>query len=266
MLRWAHAMRLPTRAPLVLVFVNIGYWSTFVNWLVMLAQHVDMSVASRVGVVCLDSNVSTRLKEIGAAPCFPAHERHEVAWDQRLSNIWSLRLLILRELLVAGYGVILSDADALWMTDARTYYYEAVSSDIDVVSSRANFPPIVNSIWGATLCMGFIVFRPSVATALLLEHAVARCGDTCDDQTSVNDVLLDTARLRWNPTPLNGSADSQAIGVGLLDNQTTIRVRLLSSREVPRWGGECSKRGSCNQWRCCGGLSERWVSRCGDGR
>lgn len=89
------------------------------------------------------------------------------------------------------------------------------------------------------MCMGFISFKPTVASQRLLRGMAARCSSTCDDQKVVNLVLLQEANLSW--AGASGLALEQlkttdahaAHGHGWF-NATRIRVTLLPSSDVER--------------------------------
>lgn len=225
---WVRGLKLPRGEPVVLVFINIDYWGTYINWLSTTAQHMGSALSSRVATACFDVESIARLEEIGASPCLNVKASTN-------NERWAARLRLIKELLHSGHGVILSDADALWIGDAREFYYKGIKDGSDIVASRATFPAEVQSAWGATLCMGFIAFQPSAANRALLGHVVHACGDRCDDQMVLNKVLLHSAQLRWNTTVSDNGPT--AMGVGDLDNQK-LSVTLLTSHAVRR---QCSQ-------------------------
>lgn len=126
--------------------------------------------------------------------------------------------------------------DALWVGDARRFYYAAARGGVDVVASRATFPADTLHAWGASLCMGLIAFLPSAAARALVRRAAEKCGllaDGCDDQKLVNEELLRTARVHWDPSRLARNGP-KATGAGRLGNRTDIKLWLLPSSDVRR--------------------------------
>ncbi|CAM9763628.1 unnamed protein product [Scytosiphon promiscuus] len=95
-----------------------------------------------------------------------------------------------------GNGRMLSASDAFGQSGDGAWRQEQSAGgsnwldirDSDVVASRGSYPRILGKEWGATMCMGFVLFRAgnvaSMATFLsFMEDLVMKTGD---DQVSVN--------------------------------------------------------------------------------
>ena len=75
-------------------------------------------------------------------------------------DLWKTRVRVVSCLLEEGYDVIMPDSDALWLGDSIKYISLSSSS---VIASRGSFPRGIGIKWGATICMGFIMFRATGA-------------------------------------------------------------------------------------------------------
>jgi len=220
----ARAMRTD---PIVATFVGMSYWPMAVNFLAALARTHSPTLLTRVALVCLDDHVASHLEEIGA-PCL-AHERLDNNNSSNSSSIytlWSRRLRLARLLTSHGLGVIFSDLDAIWMADATTLYHRY---DASVIASRGSFPASAAEAWGAALCMGFIMFKPTPGGVVLLSELVAACGAACHDQITINEVLLHQARMGWAPQRMHalrrghGRLHGTGVSVVLLPHATVDR-------------------------------------------
>jgi hypothetical protein len=231
--KWVRQRNLVDAEPLVVVFVDEKYWPVLLNFFIFLSA-LDGALPAKVGTVCLDAAVEDRLRNVGAPPCL-VPSTHGSA-NKTLSALWAFRVRLASCLLKMGTGLIFSDADALWIRDAREYFRSGVA---DVLASRGTYPDRVRERWGQTLCMGFILFKPTVASQRLLRRMAARCSSTCDDQNVVNLVLLQEANLSWAGASglvlkqLKVTDAHAAHGQGWFGT-TPIRVTLLPSSDVER--------------------------------
>lgn len=88
----------------------------------------------------------------------------------------------------AGHDVIVSDADALWLADPMKDFSLPGVIDSSIVASRGKFPSEVGLVWGATMCMGFILFRTTASRAAMREFVAvmnALVLEKRDDQIAV---------------------------------------------------------------------------------
>ncbi|CAN0406316.1 unnamed protein product [Ectocarpus sp. 12 AP-2014] len=88
-------------------------------------------------------------------------------------DIWVLRVRVLSCLAEAGYDVIMSDADALWLADPMKDFSLPGVIDSSIVASRGKYPTAVGNLWGSTMCMGFILFRATANRAAMGEFVAA---------------------------------------------------------------------------------------------
>lgn len=62
-------------------------------------------------------------------------------------------------LLEAGWDVLLSDSDALWLFDPIANMKLEGLENADIITQRGSYPALQNDEWGVTMCMGFAFFR-----------------------------------------------------------------------------------------------------------
>jgi hypothetical protein len=87
----------------------------------------------------------------------------------------------------AGYSVVMSDADAVWLRDPMPYLREA-----DVAFQRIVYhPPEIAMLWGFAACGGFISFRCGQKTAAFLERLMDENRLMFCDQVAMNLTLLE---------------------------------------------------------------------------
>ena len=111
---------------------------------------------------------------------------------QSHKDVWKARVRVLSCLVTEGYNVIMSDSDALWLRDPMKYTGLPAVSGSSVIPSRGSFPHRLGSLWGSTICMGFIMFRATGAAMNTFQAAVERIVlETGDDQVAVNRAALE---------------------------------------------------------------------------
>ena len=188
---------------IVLAFADKGYRDTALNWIASLEA---VGVTNYV-LVCLDAEShvfyqqvgvpSVRLPEPSACADISAADASvtrisEQQREVRLSIVWLRRIMIVSRLLNAGIDVVLSDVDAVWVSNAlsfleggsreirspvlnSSYGKSNERSDGDsgelplIVASRGQWPQGCAQKWGATLCMGWIALKAQHPVTCLLD-------------------------------------------------------------------------------------------------
>ncbi len=221
----------------VLVFCNSSYRPILDNWLCNAEGTGDQPL-----VICaLDEELAADMADAGFNTC-------HVPWSGNLSELWRLRLRVIRELLAAGFNVIHSDADAVWKQDPISIVDDI---DADIVASQGTvWPRTTLAAWGHVLCFGFIGFRATPATLNVIDRLVAAAEDPeirFDDQKALNELLTEIGmewdapdggyQLHLNDTPFV-CHDQSILGSGVLEDGTPIRVGLLPHRQVQRLPNE----------------------------
>jgi hypothetical protein len=90
-------------------------------------------------------------------------------------------------LVKAGYSVVLSDADAVWLRDPMPYLRDA-----DLAFQRIVYhPPAIATQWGFAACGGFISFRSGPRATAFLARCVDEQRSLFCDQVAINLALLE---------------------------------------------------------------------------
>ncbi len=98
----------------------------------------------------------------------------------------ALKFPVARFLVNAGYSVIFSDADAVWLRDPRPYI-----AGTDIAFQRIDHHPgAISRLWGFAACTGFIGFAPNPETASFLDSCVEQHHAFHSDQVALNAALL----------------------------------------------------------------------------
>ncbi|CAM9225444.1 unnamed protein product [Ectocarpus sp. 8 AP-2014] len=106
-------------------------------------------------LMCLDDDSVHFFESSMGIHCLPLSGLNISSHEQ----IWVLRVRVVSCLVEAGHDVIMSDADALWLADPMNDFSLPGVIDSSIVASRGKKPKEVGKVWGATMCMGFILFR-----------------------------------------------------------------------------------------------------------
>ena len=91
--------------PIVISCATNSYWPLLLNFLARV-ERLDAALPGRIGFVCLDRAIASRLKQIGAAPCLL---QDDLNVSDSLQPLWQRRLWIARNLTAHGFGIIFSD-------------------------------------------------------------------------------------------------------------------------------------------------------------
>ncbi|CBJ32319.1 Acetyltransferase (isoleucine patch superfamily protein) [Ectocarpus siliculosus] len=121
----------------------------------------------------------------------------------------------------AGHDVIMSDADALWLADPMKDFSLPGVVGSSIVASRGSVPTDVGHVWGATICMGFILFRTTASRVAMREFVTvmnALVLEEKDDQIAVNIAARDLG-IVWNEEDSDMRyTESTGFGVGFIDS------------------------------------------------
>lgn len=177
------------KPPLILQLVNERYLKMEENFLLVMKQNSPERISSMY-IVCADDESAATLDAVFGISC--------VILDgiTSIRSIWVTRTKIMICLLEGGYDVLLSDNDALWLSDPIP---DLRAIDGNIVIQRGVVPvQYRDPVYGLTMCMGFGLFRAGGEGMQrfleVVEEAVNECGD---DQVAVNKAasLLD---VKWD--------------------------------------------------------------------
>ena len=157
--------------------------------------------------ICSDEESSSLMKENGfSCTTYPFAESDLLAKQKNYGEIHfpnkkavftvSLKLAVAAEYLKAGYTVLYSDVDAIWLKDPLT---ALAPIDADFLFQPGSFPDKVKALWGFSVCTGFFLMRPSPQTIEFADAVHAKFDG--DDQRTLNDVLRENYDLHWSLRP-----------------------------------------------------------------
>ena len=152
----------------VIVFVDHKQIETYLNWETYYKKLDCHANLSYLDVICLDAISDSRLRAVGRRCASKSVFLNSHDARNRLTEIWLTRMLIIRQYLVEGESVIISDLDAFWFLDPLPTLEKIVGSE--VVASRAWWPWQLSKQWGASVCMGFAYFKAGPFGVDLFSH------------------------------------------------------------------------------------------------
>lgn len=186
-------------------------------------------------IVCLDEESAKSIESALGIRCVQL----EVSGGWSREHIWMLRVKVNRCLLLAGYNVIMSDADAIWLNDPIKDMDRLGVGNSSIVAQRDLRPRDLSEFWGVTLCFGFIYFRAGGTTLpKVLDSTTTICNKDHDDQKALN-LALFALGIVWDEDGDMACQSSTGIGTGVInDGDEPFVVSLLPHSTYPRWCGQ----------------------------
>ncbi|CAM9501366.1 unnamed protein product, partial [Ectocarpus fasciculatus] len=152
-------------------------------------------------------------------------------------DVWALRVEVSICLLKAGIDVLMSDADAVWLHDPADDFASDEYKHSNVVASRGAMPVPLFHTWGATICMGFALFRAGGSAIHKFMEVVGEFAEELgNDQKAVN-LALQELDVVWDPTSDMNFSSSTRSGVGVVDgiaSGESLKVSLLPHSKYTR--------------------------------
>lgn len=148
----------------LLVEADEKFLEVLLNWLVALQRNTNLTPEDVI-IISLDPNVHSLLTQRSLPSFLLLKEtvlRSDVKLPSAFSHIWLLRLVVVRLLNHWGIDVAMFDIDAVVLKDPLNLFQQFPRSDI--VGQQGVYPFDLHRQWGATLCMGVVLFRSSNAT------------------------------------------------------------------------------------------------------
>ena len=198
------------KPPLVLQLVNEHHLNFEENFLLVVRKNSPQRISSMY-LVCLDDESSAMLDALFGLPCL------RLDGITSVRSIWVIRTKILVCLLERGHDVLLSDNDALWLSDPIP---ELHAIEGDILLQRGVIPAQYGDpVYGTTMCMGFGLFRAGGEGMQRFLEVVNDAVDECgDDQVSVNKAAF-MLGLKWDYNTSRSdmrNTESTRIGRGTL--------------------------------------------------
>ena len=164
-------------------------------------------------LMCMD-DASVRIFATLGIRCVPLDS---LQFDS-IHDLWKTRIRALSCLVTEGYDVIMSDADALWLRDPMDYFNLPEVRNSSVVASRGNHPRSISNRWGASMCLGFILFRATGPGMVTLQKYIETLVlQITDDQIATNKAV-NRFGITWDEDSDMRFANSTGLGRGTIDN------------------------------------------------
>ena len=149
------------------------------HFLVVAGDAFTMETLRNLGVCCVRAEVDEQQFD----PSFVSRD----GFSAKGVALCAFEYPVAHFLLKAGFHVVLSDADALWLRDPMPYLRHA-----DLAFQRIVYhPPPIARLWGFAVCSGFLSFRAGPKAVAFVE----RCRDwhrlMISDQVAINLALLE---------------------------------------------------------------------------
>ncbi|CAM9585429.1 unnamed protein product [Laminaria digitata] len=134
-----------------------------------------------------------------------------------IRDVWRMRVRVLSCLVMAGNDVIMSDADALWLRDPMEYFSLPEVRNSSVVASRGNLPFNISNRWGATMCLGFVLFRATGHGMDVLQKSMEKLVSRLGDDQIVANKVVDKLGVVWDEDSDMRLLNSTGLGRGTVD-------------------------------------------------
>lgn len=187
----------------ILIGSSETYVPVVLNWLHFyskICQNTD-----RLYILCFDK-ATQGILERHSLNC-----SYTIEYKGKNPKIWLLRAEIVKKLINDGHDVLLSDSDAIWL---RNPFQDITQyTAYDIISSRAAYPIAVTRRIGASLCMGFMYVKATVAMQLFFNQLHADMLDIKgafdpDDQRDLNLQLLRSGLQYHGKVMLNSNSSN----------------------------------------------------------
>eukprot|EP01062_Namystynia_karyoxenos_P074449 TRINITY_DN71334_c0_g1_i1.p1 TRINITY_DN71334_c0_g1~~TRINITY_DN71334_c0_g1_i1.p1 ORF type:complete len:558 (+),score=122.72 TRINITY_DN71334_c0_g1_i1:85-1758(+) len=187
---------------LVLTFTSINFAGLLLNWV---AHAMDAGV-QQWGVVCVDSLLHQWLRRRGLGCHYRLRgdtwEYETKVGDHSRHMPTVQRLGIVQALLQQGIDVVMSDVDAVFLRNPLPLLER--QKPADVVASPGTWPRTLVAAWGATPCMGFILWRAGDQALQLLKRLpevpfhIVRNLDMAANRTGSDQLRMNAALFEAN--------------------------------------------------------------------
>lgn len=212
---WTAWLPLRVNPAIVFQIISTEYADVERNFIALMEINSRLS-RDNMYLMCLDTQTVVLFETMNINCVYVAgihaHRHHD---------IWRLRIKVTACLLAAGFDVIASDADALWIHDPMTEMESAAHNESSIVASRGHFPFPLGRKWGSTMCMGFALFRASGMGMEVWQQVMQRIGDEIgDDQIALNNAA-DELGIVWDSYSDMRFEASTGVGRGVVPSLTT---------------------------------------------
>lgn len=151
-----------------------------------------------------------------------------------LRTIWKVRIVTILKLLEEGFNVFVSDVDSIWVK------YRDLTSLPEMIdtfhSYGTTYPQNVFAKWRFVVCGCVGGYHSNANTVSFFKRLKERCENTCDDQHSMNNLLMRDYNMTWAIPPgmKNRFGQSNVDGLSLtslmFNNEEVSRGRHLDCK------------------------------------
>ena len=207
---WASWVPPRTDPALVMQVVSTDYIDLERNFMQLMELN-SVFTRHNMYLMCMD-NASVEIFASLGIRCVPL----SALQFNNIHDVWKTRVRALSCLVMEGYDVIMSDADALWLRDPMEYFDLPSVRSSSIVASRGSLPFSLSKKWGATLCLGFILFRASGPIMDEIQRSMQHLVSTiADDQITANRAVSQ-AGVTWDKESDMRLVDSTGLGRGTI--------------------------------------------------
>lgn len=219
--------------PVVLQVLSKDYLTIENNFVYHMELHSSLT-RNNLYVVCVDETSTEFMETDLRVRCVPYD--HGGGWSR--GHVWMLRVKVCRCLVLAGYNVLVSDADAVWLNDPIGDMNRLGIENSNIIGQRDTRPMDLAGYWGTTLCFGFLYFRAggNIMTRLL-DNTTTIAMKNYDDQKAFNFALFSLG-IVWDDDSDMAVQSSKGVGSGVItDGDVRFEVSILPHSTYPRWCG-----------------------------
>lgn len=165
---------------IILVALDRNYLSLFRNW----KAHYDrLEIEATVVVVCFDDKSARLVEKNGFQVIRTNHDGDWLGFMRR-------QMEIMIDLLQTGYNILVSDLDAIWLSNPLPVFSSEVCSNASMIFSQgAVQPPSAVREWGFVLCTGFFYVRSTEESLRFFSEVKPRMWLE-GDQPAINHILV----------------------------------------------------------------------------
>lgn len=205
----------------ILLFVDSKFYPLYYNWHLHFLDVCGAQRLNHLELVCMDSNVALQLADIGMK-CSPhsfVMDSKDLYYTKKQALVWLKRLEVIIFYLEHGVDLVLSDTDAIWradpFVDINRHYNEA-----QIIASKGSFPHTLHSLWGATVCMGFVFFRASPFTTRFMQEVLIDMRSRSQMMERIQEEVVYLQYQRQQQLNAYSSAD-ESVGSDTTTNQNS---------------------------------------------
>ncbi|MBW2046366.1 MAG: hypothetical protein JRI96_16050 [Deltaproteobacteria bacterium] len=180
---------------LIVAFVNITYLPIFEIWYNYFKQYrlpnfLAISLDKKMHSVLDDLGIKNIMLPMAGFDKFLSKKIYNREEMSNLSDLWDLKMQIIRKIINGGTNLLYCDTDAFWL---KNIYPLVENSRYDISASISYHSPLnVVEKWGFVLNCGFLMIRSNTYTKIFIKELMEFLSEEpfYDDQNGLNRFLL----------------------------------------------------------------------------